>query len=138
KRPIGNGNATFCHLPSASSIFFVQMEFSIAKESEFTSTLPSRSELFSVRMYGLIAFFQMNDFVRDKFTTKKGEIPLYGEIISGACVSSLDLLIYRSQQFIQYCLFISVLMRKLNKSNRLVHHNLCSQILWKSLKFVYK
>ena len=31
----------------------------------------------------------MNDFVRDKFTPKKGEgtIPLYGEIIAGGTVS---------------------------------------------------
>lgn len=29
----------------------------------------------------------VNDFVRDKFMDKKGNLPLYGEIISGACVS---------------------------------------------------
>lgn len=29
----------------------------------------------------------VNDFVRDKFMNKNGNIPLYGEIISGACVS---------------------------------------------------
>jgi hypothetical protein len=34
--------------------------------------------------------FQVNDFVRDKFTDKNGNIPLYGEIVSGACVSYLD------------------------------------------------
>lgn len=34
----------------------------------------------------------VNDFVRDKFMDKNGNLPLYGEIISGACVSSLLLL----------------------------------------------
>lgn len=29
----------------------------------------------------------VNDFVRDKFMDKNGNLPLYGEIISGACVS---------------------------------------------------
>lgn len=29
----------------------------------------------------------VNDFVRDKFYDKNGNIPLYGEILSGACVS---------------------------------------------------
>lgn len=33
----------------------------------------------------------MNDFVRDKFTDKNGGIPLYGEILSGACVSLMIL-----------------------------------------------
>lgn len=30
----------------------------------------------------------VNDFVRDKFMDKNGNLPLYGEIMSGACVSS--------------------------------------------------
>ena len=30
---------------------------------------------------------QVNDFVRDKFMDKNGNLPLFGEIISGACVS---------------------------------------------------
>ena len=34
-----------------------------------------------------IHLFQVNDFVRDKFMDKNGNLPLYGEIISGACVS---------------------------------------------------
>lgn len=34
----------------------------------------------------------VNDFVRDKFMDKNGNLPLYGEIISGACVSLLLLL----------------------------------------------
>lgn len=29
----------------------------------------------------------VNDFVRDKFMDKNGNLQLYGEIISGACVS---------------------------------------------------
>lgn len=29
----------------------------------------------------------VNDFVRDKFMDKNGNLPLYGEIMSGACVS---------------------------------------------------
>ena len=31
----------------------------------------------------------MNDFVRDKFTPRKGEgiIPFYGEVLAGGCVS---------------------------------------------------
>lgn len=29
----------------------------------------------------------VNDFVRDKFMDKNGNLPMYGEIISGACVS---------------------------------------------------
>lgn len=32
-------------------------------------------------------YFQMNDFVRDKFTTQDGTIPLPAEILSGGCVS---------------------------------------------------
>lgn len=36
------------------------------------------------------AMFQVNDFVRDKFMDKNGNLPLYGEIISGACVSVFD------------------------------------------------
>lgn len=31
--------------------------------------------------------FQVNDFVRDKFYDKKGNIAMYGEIIAGGCVS---------------------------------------------------
>jgi len=31
----------------------------------------------------------VNDFVRDKFMDKNENIPLYGEIISGGCVSIL-------------------------------------------------
>lgn len=34
-----------------------------------------------------LCFYQVNDFVRDKFYDKNGNIPIYGEIISGACVS---------------------------------------------------
>lgn len=30
----------------------------------------------------------VNDFVRDKFMDKNGNLPLYGEIGSGACVST--------------------------------------------------
>lgn len=30
----------------------------------------------------------VNDFARDKFMDKNGNLPLYGEIISGACVSN--------------------------------------------------
>lgn len=30
----------------------------------------------------------VNDFVRDKFMDKNGNLPLYGEIMSGACVST--------------------------------------------------
>lgn len=30
----------------------------------------------------------VNDFVRDKFMDKNGNLQLYGEIISGACVST--------------------------------------------------
>lgn len=29
----------------------------------------------------------VNDFVRDKFMDKNGNLPMFGEIISGACVS---------------------------------------------------
>lgn len=29
----------------------------------------------------------VNDFVRDKFMDKNGNLPLYGEIMSGGCVS---------------------------------------------------
>lgn len=29
----------------------------------------------------------VNDFVRDKFSPKQGNIPLYAEVIAGACVS---------------------------------------------------
>ena len=36
----------------------------------------------------------MNDFMRDKFTPKKGEgrLPLYGEVIAGGTVSQLQAL----------------------------------------------
>lgn len=38
-------------------------------------------------------FFQTNDFVRDKFTTLDGSIPLPAEILAGGCVSAaLELL----------------------------------------------
>lgn len=30
----------------------------------------------------------VNDFVRDKFMDKNGNLQLYGEIVSGACVST--------------------------------------------------
>lgn len=30
----------------------------------------------------------MNDFVRDKFTTQDGSIPLPAEILAGGCVSN--------------------------------------------------
>lgn len=30
----------------------------------------------------------VNDFVRDQFMDKNGNLPLYGEIFSGACVST--------------------------------------------------
>lgn len=33
---------------------------------------------------------QMNDFVRDKFTTVDGAIPLPAEILAGGCVSVLS------------------------------------------------
>lgn len=29
----------------------------------------------------------VNDFVRDKFSNKDGEIPVYAEVLAGACVS---------------------------------------------------
>lgn len=29
----------------------------------------------------------VNDFVRDKFMDKNGNLPMFGEIVSGACVS---------------------------------------------------
>jgi solute carrier family 25 aspartate/glutamate transporter 12/13 len=32
----------------------------------------------------------VNDLVRDKFMDKNGSLPLYGEIVSGACVSRFD------------------------------------------------
>lgn len=47
----------------------------------------------------------VNDFVRDKFMDKKGNLPLYGEIISGACVSDpwisfdISLLIFLFQTY---------------------------------------
>lgn len=31
---------------------------------------------------------QVNDFVRDKFTTKDDTIPLFAEILAGGCVST--------------------------------------------------
>src|SRR6218665_1212787 len=31
----------------------------------------------------------MNDFIRDKFTTKQGTIPLWAEIMAGGCVSTV-------------------------------------------------
>ena len=34
----------------------------------------------------------VNDLVRDKFTDKQGVIPLWSEIMSGACVSSRKIL----------------------------------------------
>lgn len=40
-----------------------------------------------------IFFPQTNDFVRDKFTTQDGSIPLPAEILAGGCVSAaLELL----------------------------------------------
>jgi hypothetical protein len=58
------------------------------------------SELTSVNI------FQVNDFVRDKFMDKNGNLPLYGEVISGACVSDLDSVHY----FLKYfaCLFCPI------------------------------
>lgn len=38
-------------------------------------------------------FFQVNDFVRDKFMDKKGNIPAPAEILAGCCVS-LNLTLY--------------------------------------------
>lgn len=34
-----------------------------------------------------VSFFQVNDFVRDKFTTQDDTIPLPAEILAGGCVS---------------------------------------------------
>lgn len=34
-----------------------------------------------------VFIFQMNDFVRDKFSEKDGTIPLPAEILAGGCVS---------------------------------------------------
>lgn len=37
----------------------------------------------------------VNDFVRDKLTDKQGQIPRWGEILAGACVSySLKKLVF--------------------------------------------
>lgn len=42
-------------------------------------------------MLYMFPHFQVNDFVRDKFYDKKGNIPMYGEIIAGGCVSTISL-----------------------------------------------
>lgn len=38
----------------------------------------------------------VNDFVRDKFMDKNGNLPLYGEIMSGGCVSIRCVSLYLS------------------------------------------
>lgn len=37
----------------------------------------------------------MNDFVRDKFTTQDGTVPLPAEIMAGGCVSFTSVILYR-------------------------------------------
>lgn len=37
-------------------------------------------------------FFKVNDFVRDKFMTKDGSVPLAAEILAGGCVSIFNFL----------------------------------------------
>lgn len=41
----------------------------------------------------------VNDFVRDKFMDKNGNLPMYGEIMSGGCVSILCLAIRDFMKF---------------------------------------
>lgn len=36
--------------------------------------------------------FKVNDFVRDKFMTKDGSVPLAAEILAGGCVSTFNFL----------------------------------------------
>lgn len=35
----------------------------------------------------MFVFLKVNDFVRDKFMTKDGSVPLAAEILAGGCVS---------------------------------------------------
>ena len=46
----------------------------------------------------------MNDFMRDKFTPKKGEgvIPLHGEVIAGGCVSHTEFIAVCCSIFLHY------------------------------------
>ena len=55
-----------------------------------------RDEFFLVFLFIVFCIYSMfnfpiqtNDFVRGKMTDKDGEIPLYGEILAGGCVSCL-------------------------------------------------
>lgn len=45
----------------------------------------------------------VNDFVRDKFMDKNGNLPLYGEIVSGACVSTCYFRIFIIKKFLIKC-----------------------------------
>lgn len=47
----------------------------------------------------------VNDFVRDKFMDKNGNLPVYGEILAGGCVSIYKNIIHRTEVFV-YILFI--------------------------------
>lgn len=78
-----------------------------------------------------VSVFQVNDFVRDKFTTKEDTIPLVAEILAGGCVSIINctellnwLMLYFTGWTIGLCL------------SRLVGRRLSSPTLWKSLRFV--
>lgn len=45
----------------------------------------------------------VNDFVRDKFMDKNGNLQLYGEIVSGACVSTRYFRIFIIKKFLIKC-----------------------------------
>lgn len=72
---------------------------------------------------------QVNDLVRDKLMDKKGNLPLWAEVLSGGCVSYLifftSVLVYHIYQMVYFYF-------------RLEHLKLFSQILWKLLKSDYK
>jgi hypothetical protein len=66
----------------------------------------------------------MNDLVRDKFMDKNGNLPLYGEILAGGCVSNFDSnFVYGNNDFL--CIRLAAL-------------KLYSPTLLKLLKFAYK
>lgn len=51
------------------------------------SLMPSSQP--SISSSPLLSSPQTNDFVRDKFTTQDGSIPLPAEILAGGCVSTV-------------------------------------------------
>jgi solute carrier family 25 aspartate/glutamate transporter 12/13 len=46
-----------------------------------------------IHMTSSLNCVQMNDWIRDRFTNRKGQVPLHGEILAGACAGGCSALV---------------------------------------------